>query len=149
MPSAFRVARDASGSPGRVPVPVRGDLRAGPAPDRGPRSPATLARSTCGPTRYRVASRCSFLRHMLAADGGEATTPAHAALILDLKRRYLELRARAAAHLLAGRGSRRGPYPSFAPLGFARLPDGAARKSAGPRTTPSTTTSGRPPSMAG
>ena len=32
-----------------------------------------------------------FLRHMLAADGGEATTPAHAALILDLKRRYLEM----------------------------------------------------------
>ena len=31
---------------------------------------------------------------MLAADGGEAPTPAHAALILDLKRRYLEMRPR-------------------------------------------------------
>jgi hypothetical protein len=123
MPSAFRVARDADGSPAAfqclceaasVPArllaadPVaatwRGHLRANPVP-RG--------------------QQVLFLRHMLAADGGEATTPAHAALILDLKRRYLEMRPRLrriyslAADLPAA-------LSQFAPLGFARLPDGAA-----------------------
>jgi hypothetical protein len=48
-----------------------------------------------------------FLRYMLAADGGEATTPAHAALILDLKRRYLEMRGRAAARRMGLRLERR------------------------------------------
>jgi hypothetical protein len=81
MPSAFRVARDADGSAaafqclceaGSVPTrllaadPVtavwREHLRVNPVP-RG--------------------QQVLFLRHMLAADGGEAATPAHAALILD------------------------------------------------------------------
>ena len=35
-----------------------------------------------------------FQRYTLASDGGEAITPAHAALILDLKQRYLEMRPR-------------------------------------------------------
>ena len=60
-----------------------------------------------------------------APASGEATTPAHAALILDLKRRYLEMRPRlrriyslAADPVVA--------LSQLAPLGFARLPQGAA-----------------------
>jgi hypothetical protein len=123
MPSAFRVARDPGGSPAAfqclceatsVPArllaadPVAGTwrehLRANPVP-RG--------------------QQVLFLRHMLAADGGEAATPAQAALILDLKRRYLEMRPRLrriyslAADLPAA-------LSQLGPLGFARLPDGAA-----------------------
>jgi hypothetical protein len=123
MPSAFRVARDPDGSPAAyqclceaasVPArllaadPVtatwREHLRANPVP-RG--------------------QQVLFLRHQLAADGGEAATPAHAALILDLKRRYLEMRPRLrriyslAADLPAA-------LSQLAPLGFARIPDGTA-----------------------
>jgi hypothetical protein len=123
MPSAFRVARDSDGSPAAfqclceatsVPAwllaadPVaatwREHLRANPVP-RG--------------------QQVLFLRHMLAADGGEATTPALAALILDLKRRYLEMRPRLRRiYSLAADPAAR--LSQFAPLGFARLPDGAA-----------------------
>ena len=145
MPSAFRVARDADGSaaafqclceatsvPARLlsadPVAAtwREHLRANPVP-RG--------------------QQVLFLRHMLAADGGEATTPAHAALILDLKRRYLEMRPRL-RRIYSLAADPAAALSQFAPLGFARLPE-APPKSGGPRTTPSTTTSGRPPSMAG
>src|SRR6516164_3756881 len=122
MPSSFRVARDSDGSSAAfqclceaTAVPAwllaadpmaatwREHLRANPVP-RG--------------------QQVLFQRHMLAADGGEATTPAHAALILDLKRRYLEMRPRLrriyslAADLDAA-------LSQLAPLGFARLPDGA------------------------
>ena len=123
MPSAFRVARSPDGSvasfqclceatsvPTRLlaadPVAVRWreHLRANPVP-RG--------------------QQVLLLRHMLAADGGEATTPAHAALILDLKRRYLEMRPRLRRiYSLAADPEAR--LSQFAPLGFARLPDGAA-----------------------
>jgi DNA-binding response OmpR family regulator len=123
MPSAFRVARNPDGSPAAfqclceaasVPAgllatdPVaatwREHLRANPVP-RG--------------------QQVLFLRHMLAADGGEATTPAQAALILDLKRRYLEMRPmlRRIYSLAADPAAR---LSELAPLGFARLPDGAA-----------------------
>jgi hypothetical protein len=123
MPSAFRVARDADGSPvayqclceattvpawllGEDPVVAtwREHLRANPVP-RG--------------------QQVLFLRHMLAADGGEATTPALAALILDLKRRYLEMRPRLRRiYSLAADPTAR--LAQFAPLGFTLLPDGAA-----------------------
>ena len=66
-----------------------------------------------------------FLRHMLAADGGEATTPAHAALILDLKRRYLEMRPRL-RRIYSLAADPAAALSQFAPLGFARLPEGAA-----------------------
>jgi hypothetical protein len=69
--------------------------------------------------------RVLFLRHMLAADGGEATTPAHAALILDLKRRYLEMRPRL-RRIYSLAADPAAALSQFAPLGFARLPDGAA-----------------------
>jgi hypothetical protein len=88
-----------------------------------------------------------FLRHMLAADGGEATTPAHAALILDLKRRYLEMRPRL-RRIYSQAADPAAALSQFAPLGFARLPDGAA-EIGGPPIMPSTTTSDRPPSTAG
>jgi hypothetical protein len=123
MPSAFRVARDPDGSPAAfqclceatsVPAwllaadPVaatwREHLRANPVP-RG--------------------QQVLFLRHMLAADGGEATTPAHAALILDLKRRYLEMRPRL-RRIYSLAADPAAALSQFAPLGFARLPDGAA-----------------------
>jgi len=123
MPSAFRVARDSDGSPAAfqclceatsVPAwlltadPVaatwREHLRANPVP-RG--------------------QQVLFLRHMLAADGGEATTPAHAALILDLKRRYLEMRPRL-RRIYSLAVDPAAALSQFAPLGFARLPGGAA-----------------------
>jgi Transcriptional regulatory protein, C terminal len=123
MPSAFRVARDSAGSPAAfqclceataVPAwllatdPVaatwREHLRANPVP-RG--------------------QQVLFLRHMLAADGGEATTPAHAALILDLKRRYLEMRPRL-RRIYSLAADPAAALSQLAPLGFARLPEGAA-----------------------
>lgn len=123
MPSAFRVARNSDGSPAAfqclcestsVPAwllavdPVaatwREHLRANPVP-RG--------------------QQVLFLRHMLAADGGEATTSAHAALILDLKRRYLEMRPRL-RRIYSVAADPDGALSQFAPLGFARLPDGVA-----------------------
>jgi len=69
--------------------------------------------------------RVLFLRHMLAADGGEAITPAHAALVLDLKRRYLELRPglRRIYSLAADPGA---ALLHLAPLGFVPVPDGVA-----------------------
>ena len=123
MPSAFRVARDPDGSPAAfqclceatsvpagllaadpVAVTWREHLRANPVP-RG--------------------QQVLFLRHMLAADGGEATTPAHAALVLDLKRRYLEMRPRL-RRIYSLAADPAAMLSQFAPLGFARLPDGAA-----------------------
>ena len=86
-------------------------------------------------------------RNMLAADGGEATTPAHAALILDLKRRYLEMRPRL-RRIYSQAADPAAALFQLAPLGFAPLPDGAAEIGE-PPTTPSATTSGRPPSTAG
>src|SRR5262250_1815362 len=123
MPSAFRVARDPDGSPAAfqclceatsVPTrllaadPVvatwRRHLRANPVP-RG--------------------QQVLFLRHMLAADGGEATTPAHAALILDLKRRYLEMRPRL-RRIYSQAADPAAALFQLAPLGFTPLPDSAA-----------------------
>jgi len=123
MPSAFRVARDPDGSaaafqclceatsvPARLlaadPVVAtwREHLRANPVP-RG--------------------QQVLFLRHMLAADGGEATTPAHAALILDLKRRYLEMRPRL-RRIYSQAADPAAALSQLAPLGFAPLPDGTA-----------------------
>jgi transcriptional regulator len=123
MPTAFRVARDPNGSPAAFqclceatsvparllatdPVAViwREHLRANPVP-RG--------------------QQVLFLRHMLAADGGVATTPAHAALILDLKRRYLEMRPRL-RRIYSLAADPAAALSQFAPLGFAPLPDGAA-----------------------
>src|SRR6201987_682594 len=80
MPSAFRLARDPDGSPAAfqclceaTSVPGR-LLAADPAP------------ATCHehlrPNPVPRGQRVLFLRHILAADGGQATTPAHAALIL-------------------------------------------------------------------
>nr|WP_322780676.1 hypothetical protein [Frankia sp. Cas4] len=62
---------------------------------------------------------------VLAADGGEATTSAHAALILDLKRTYLEMRPRL-RRIYSLAADPAAALSQFAPLGFARLPDGAA-----------------------
>ena len=123
MPSAFRVARDPDGSPAAfqclceatsvqarllaadpVAATWREHLRANPVP-RG--------------------QQVLFLRHMLAADGGEATTPAYAALVLDLKRRYLEMRPRL-RRIYSLAADPAAALSQFAPLGFARLPDGAA-----------------------
>ena len=123
LPTAFRVARNSDGSAAAyqclceatsVPAwllaadPVaavwREHLRVNPVP-RG--------------------QQVLFLRHMLAADGGEATTPAHAALILDLKRRYLEMRPKL-RRIYSVAADPASALAQFAPLGFARLPDGAA-----------------------
>src|SRR5499427_9984973 len=92
MPSAFRVARNPDGSPAAfqclceaTSVPAR-LLAADPV--------AATWREHLRANPVPRGQQVLFLRHMLAADGGEATTPAHAALILDLKRRYLEMRPR-------------------------------------------------------
>src|SRR5262249_3468988 len=66
-----------------------------------------------------------FLRHMLADDGGEATTPAHAALVLDLKRRYLEMRP-ALGRIYSVAADPVATLAQLAPLGFDLVPDGAA-----------------------
>jgi len=66
-----------------------------------------------------------FQRHLLAADGGEATTPAHAALILDLKRRYLEMRPRL-RRIYSLAADPAAALSQLTPLGFAPLPQGAA-----------------------
>ncbi len=123
LPSAFRVARNSDGSAAAfqclcestsVPAwllaadPValtwRDHLRTNPVP-RG--------------------QQVLFLRHMLAADGGEATTAANAALILDLKRRYLEMRPRL-RRIYSLAADPAAALAQFAPLGFARVPDGVA-----------------------
>ncbi len=67
------------------------------------------------PPAYRAHS-IAVWRH---ADGGEVTTPAHASLILDLKRPRLRRLYSLAADPAAA-------LSRFTPLGFARLPDGAA-----------------------
>src|SRR5215469_12518978 len=120
MPSAFRVARDSDGSAAAfqclceatsVPAwllaadPVaatwREHLRANPVP-RG--------------------QQVLFQRQMLAADGGEATTPAHAALILDLKRRYLEMRPRL-RRIYSLAADSTSALSQLSPLGFTLVPD--------------------------
>jgi len=62
---------------------------------------------------------------MLAADGGETVTPAHAALVLDLKRRYLEMRPRL-RRIYSLVADPEAAVSQLGPLGFARVPDGAA-----------------------
>ena len=123
MPSAFRVARDPDGSPAAfqclceaTSVPAR-LLAADPV--------AATWREHLRANPVPRGQQVLFLRHMLAADGGEATTPAHAALILDLKRRYLEMRPRL-RRIYSLAADPAAALSQFAPLGFARLPDGAA-----------------------
>jgi DNA-binding response OmpR family regulator len=123
MPSAFRVARDPDGSPAAfqclceaASVPAR-LLAADPV--------AAIWREHLRANPVPRGQQVLFLRHMLAADGGEATTPAHAALILDLKRRYLEMRPRL-RRIYSQAADPAAALSQFAPLGFARLPDGAA-----------------------
>ena len=60
-----------------------------------------------------------------APASGEATTPAHAALILDLKRRYLEMRPRL-RRIYSLAADLPQALSQLAPLGFARLPGGTA-----------------------
>jgi len=123
MPFAFRVARDPDGSPAAfqclceaTSVPAR-LLAADPV--------AATWREHLRANPVPRGQQVLFLRHMLAADGGEATTPAHAALILDLKRCYLELRPRL-RRIYSLAADPAAALSQFAPLGFARLPDGAA-----------------------
>jgi len=123
MPSAFRVARDPDGSPAAfqclceaTAVPAR-LLAADPV--------AAAWREHLRANPVPRGQQVLFLRHMLAADGGEATTPAHAALILDLKRRYLEMRPRL-RRIYSQAADPDAALFQLAPLGFAPLPDGAA-----------------------
>src|SRR5215469_7955164 len=123
MPAAFRIRPDPHGSPAAyqclceaTSVPAR-LLAADPV--------AATWREHLRANPVPRGQQVLFLRHQLAADGGEAATPAHAALILDLKRRYLEMRPglrriySLAADLPAA-------LSQLAPLGFAPLPDGTA-----------------------
>ena len=119
MPSAFRVARDPDGSPAAfqclceaTSVPAR-LLAADPV--------AATWREHLRANPVPRGQQVLFLRHMLAADGGEATTPAHAALILDLKRRYLEMRPRL-RRIYSLAADPAAALSQFAPLGFARSP---------------------------
>jgi hypothetical protein len=123
MPSAFRVARDPDGSPAAFQCLCEATS-----------VPGRLLAADLVAVRWREHLRGSpvprgqqvlFLRHMLAADGGEATTPALAALILDLKRRYLEMRPRL-RRIYSLAADPAAVLAQLAPLGFARLPDGAA-----------------------
>jgi DNA-binding response OmpR family regulator len=123
MPSAFRVARDPDGSPAAfqclceaTSVPAR-LLAADPV--------AATWREHLRANPVPRGQQVLFQRHMLAADGGEATTPPHAALILDLKRRYLEMRPRL-RRIYSQAADPAAALSQLTPLGFARLPDGAA-----------------------
>jgi len=123
MPSAFCVARDADGIPAAfqclceaTSVPA-GLLAADPV--------AATWREHLRANPVPRGQQVLFQRHILAADGGEATTPAHAALILDLKRRYLEMRPRL-RRIYSLAADPASALFQLAPLGFARLPEGAA-----------------------
>src|ERR1700751_3183249 len=124
IPPAFRVARDPAGPPAAFQclceapsVPAR-LLAAAPV--------AAIWREHLRANPVPRGQQVLFLRHMLAADGGEATTPALAALILDLKRRYLEMRPRL-RRIYSLAADPVAALSQLAPLGFARLPEGAAR----------------------
>jgi Transcriptional regulatory protein, C terminal len=123
MPSAFRVARDPDGSPAAfqclceaAAVPAR-LLAADPV--------AAIWREHLRAHPVPRGQQVLFLRHLLAADGGEAATPAHAALILDLKRRYLEMRPRL-RRIYSVAADPAAALAQLAPLGFARLENGTA-----------------------
>jgi len=123
MPSAFRVARDPDGSPAAfqclceaTSLPTR-LLAADPV--------AAIWREHLRANPVPRGQQVLFLRYTLAADGGEATTPAHAALILDLKRRYLEMRPRL-RRIYSLAADPAAVLSQLAPLGFALLPDGTA-----------------------
>jgi hypothetical protein len=123
MPSAFRVARNPDGSAAAfqclceaTAVPA-GLLAADPV--------AAAWRRHLRASPVPRGQQVLFLRHMLAADGGEATTPGNAALILDLKRRYLEMRP-ALRRIYSQAADPAARLSQLIPLGFARLPDGAA-----------------------
>ncbi|MBO3751158.1 winged helix-turn-helix transcriptional regulator [Streptosporangiaceae bacterium NEAU-GS5] len=123
MPTAFRVARDPDGTPAAfqclceaTSVPAR-LLAADPV--------AATWREHLRANPVPRGQQVLFLRHMLAADGGEATTPAQAALILDLKRRYLEMRPRL-RRIYSLTTDPAAALPQLAPLGFALIPDGSA-----------------------
>lgn len=124
MPSAFRVARDSDGSPAAFQCLC--EATSVPAWLLAADPVATTWREHMRANPVPRGQRVLFLRHMLAADGGEATTPAHAALILDLKRRYLEMRPRL-RRIYSMAADPAAALSQFAPLGFAHLPDGAAQ----------------------
>jgi hypothetical protein len=122
MPSAFRVARDSDGS--TVAYQCLVEATTVPAGLLAGDPVAATWREHLRANPVPRGQQVLFLRHMLAADGGEATTPALAALILDLKRRYLEMRPRLRRiYSLAADPTAR--LAQYAPLGFALLPDGA------------------------
>jgi hypothetical protein len=123
MPSAFRVARDSDGS--AVAFQCLCEATSVPASLLAADPAAATWREHLRANPVPRGQQVLFLRHMLAADGGEATTPAHAALILDLKRRYLEMRPRL-RRIYSLAADPDAALAQFAPLGFARLPDGAA-----------------------
>jgi DNA-binding winged helix-turn-helix (wHTH) protein len=123
MPSAFRVARDPDGSP--VAFQCLCEATSVPAWLLAADPVAATWREHLRANPVPRAQQVLFQRYTLAADGGEAITPAHAALILDLKRRYLEMRPRLRRiYSLAADPAAR--LSQIAPLGFACLPDGAA-----------------------
>jgi hypothetical protein len=119
VPQGFRVARDRTGAVAafqllcesravgsnvvaRDPVASRWrqDLRRRPLPPDG---------------------RVLFVRHMLTRDGGEELSPAQAALWLDAKRMYMELRpGLLRVYTAVHRRELLGPL--LEPLGFAELP---------------------------
>jgi hypothetical protein len=123
MPSAFRVARDPDGSPAAFQCLC--EATSAPARLLATDPVAAIWREHLRAHPVPRGQQVLFLRHMLAADGGEAATPAHAALVLDLKRRYLEMRPglRRIYSLAADPAA---VLSQLAPLGFALLPDGSA-----------------------
>ncbi|HET7016134.1 MAG TPA: winged helix-turn-helix domain-containing protein [Streptosporangiaceae bacterium] len=123
MPSAFRVARDPGGSPAAFQCLC--EATSVPAGLLGADPVAAIWRAHIRANPVPRGQQVLFQRHMLAADGGEAITPAHAALVLDLKRRYLEMRPRL-RRIYSQAADPDAALFQLAPLGFARLPDGAA-----------------------
>jgi DNA-binding response OmpR family regulator len=123
MPSAFQVARDSDGSVAAfqclcesTSVPAR-LLAVDPV--------ITTWREHLRTNSVPRGQRVLFLRQLLVADGGEASSPARAALILDLKRLYLDMRP-ALRRIYSAAVDPAAALRHFAPLGFAALPDGTA-----------------------
>jgi DNA-binding SARP family transcriptional activator len=71
----------------------------------------------CAPPRD---GRALYLRHLLTAEGGEAPVPAQAALLLDLTRRYLDMRS-ALRRVYACARNPADAAPRLVPLGFVPL----------------------------
>lgn len=119
-PGTFRVARDREGHvAGFYQIFEAGSLGARPYP-KDPVVSAWLDHLRREPVRR--GERVLFSRRMLDRERGEAPCPVQAAIFLDVKRLYMEMRPRL-RRIYWGAHSALEVMPVLAPLGFVHLPD--------------------------